>query len=236
MVDFSSPVLPIDRLNPRSFRVHIAGQGIEGAKNGNGYATSTDFSGGGSIAMSMEVQGADGLEHELISWIDARLNGSFRFMNVPILNDRSGLFPLVNGLPFTTEPHTDGQYHDDGEGYSVPSVYGEVTEDAPLNAGILSLNVYGAARELRHSDWFAIYSDQRGWRAYRYWKVLSRSLDGISYRVAISPALRAAVTAGTRVEFVRPMCVMKFPSGFTAPWEVSGKWVSRPIIEFVEAF
>nr|WP_234841727.1 hypothetical protein [Sinorhizobium meliloti] len=75
------------------------------------------------------------------------------------------------------------------------------------------MRVYSAARPLRWSDWFSIYHPTKGWRAYRYWEVISKPDDANPvYTHAIAPPLREAVAAGTRVELARPMCCMKFPA------------------------
>jgi hypothetical protein len=60
--------------------------------------------------------------------------------------------------------------------------------------------------------------------------------DAQQYTLSITPPLREAVSAGQRVELARPLCTMKFPSGFTLSWEVEGFWRSSPTIKFAEAF
>lgn len=241
MADYNDlPTLNLEILKPRRMKVHVPGLGIEGPRNGLGQAISLDYGAGGMVSISYECAAFDPEDHEYVNWIDARLSGSFRFMNVPILTDWAGIFPTMVGIkpsPYIGGiPHSDGTLFSDGAGYSQSTVYGEVTADAALNAGILNLSVTGATRALRWSDWFSIQHPLKGWRAYRYWKVISGDVDNPSYSLAIMPPLREAVSTGTLVEFARPLCVSKFPSGFTAPWEIEDFHIARPTFEFIEAF
>lgn len=238
------PTLAVDFLKPARMRFDTKGGGIDGGRNGVGEAISIEMSGGGTLVGAYEecfVQARE--EHEYANWLAARLNGSFRFVNVAILSDWMGPFPVDGrGVPqpiVSGISHSDGSFFSDGSGYSQATVFGTVTAAAALNAGVLQVRLQGAARKLRWSDWFSIYHADKGWRSYRYWDVLSSSGDDVSdvtYSLAVTPPLREAVGSGVRVEFARPRCVMKFPTGFTAPWEVEGWWRSRPTFQFAEAF
>ncbi|MDX0424526.1 hypothetical protein GOC88_16850 [Sinorhizobium medicae] len=237
------PTVPIMFLRPTRASFDNPGSGLDGGVNGVGESISIETSGGGIVTARYEecvLLGDDTERHEVINWLGARGNGGYRFFNVPIINDGVGPFPVIDGKRRSMVsgiPHSDGSFFSDGSGYSQATVYGEVTEAAALGAGILKMRVYGAARPLRWSDWFSIYHPTKGWRAYRYWQVIAKTSDtNPVYTLAIAPPLREAVTAGTRVELARPMCVMKFPKGFTLPFEYEGFWQSRPTLQFVEAF
>lgn len=61
-----------------------------------------------------------------LNWVSARMNGSFRFMVVPILSDWMGPFPvdsrdipqpIISGIP-----HSDGALFSDTSGYSQAGV------------------------------------------------------------------------------------------------------------------
>jgi hypothetical protein len=148
--------------------------------------------------------------------------------------------PLINGIP-----HSDTALFSDESGYSQATVFGTIESAAALGAGQITLNIFGATRNLRWADWFAIYHPTRGWRAYRYWEsndpvVVTRTIEGVAYTgqqylLALERPLREAVAAGTRVEFARPLCVMRFPRGFNLEWRARGFWQSRPSLKFVEA-
>ncbi|MDX0318781.1 hypothetical protein GOC38_14115 [Sinorhizobium meliloti] len=242
-VYINQPTVPIMYLRPTRASFDNPGSAIDGGVNGVGESISIETSGGGIVTAVYErcvLQAEDTERHEVINWLGARGNGGYRFFNVPIINDGIGPSPVIDGKKrpiIKGIPHSDGSFFSDGSGYSQATVYGEVTEAAALGAGILKMRVYGAARPLRWSDWFSIYHPSKGWRAYRYWEVISKTNEtNPVYTLAIAPPLREAVIAGTRVELARPMCVMKFPRGFTLPWDYEGWYHSRPTLQFTEAF
>lgn len=244
MANYTSvPTVPIMYLRPTRASFDNPGSSIDGGVNGLGEAITMETSGGGIITATYErcvLQADDTERHEVINWLGARGNGGYRFFNVPIINDGIGPFPFINGKKrpiIGGIPHSDGALFSDTSGYSQATVYGEITEAAALNAGIVKMRVYGAARPLRWSDWFSIYHETKGWRAYRYWDVIDKTDEADPvYTLAIAPPLREAVTVGQRVELARPMCVMKFPSSFTLPFDYEGWYQSRPTLQFTEAF
>jgi hypothetical protein len=251
------PTLLIDYLKPRRARFKMNGAAVDSGRNGIGESVSIEFSGGGLVSCAYEecfVQAPE--EHEHANWIAARLDGSHRFINVPILTDWVGPFPLnAQGVP---QPfvggitHSDGSTFSDGAGYSQATVWGRFTAGAALGAGQISMRIYNASRGLRWSDWFSIYHEDvgstagKGWRSYRYWEseatgTGNETIDGVetpyrAYTLAITPPLRQAVEIDTRIEFARPRCVMKFPTGFTLESEIEGFWRSNPTLNFIEAF
>lgn len=253
-------MLYVDFLRPTRMSFDNPGAGIGGGKNAYGEAVSTDFSGGGIITGTYEncvifgMDHGDDERHEYVNMLGARLNGGYRFINVPIVNDGIGPFPMINGRrrPIIKGiPHSDGSFFSDDSGYSQATVWAKLRSAAALNAGQLRIRIYGAARDLRWSDWFSIYHDQngdksKGWRAYRYWESDktaegTETVDGVSlaykdYTLAIAPPLREATAANTRIEFARPTCVMKFVEGFTVPFEYESWYQARPTLRFTEAF
>lgn len=244
MANYTSvPTVPIMYLRPTRASFDNPGSSVDGGVNGLGEAITMETSGGGIITATYErcvLQADDTERHEVINWLGARGNGGYRFFNVPIINDGIGPFPFINGKKrpiIGGISHSDGALFSDTSGYSQATVYGEITEAAALNAGIVKMRVYGAARPLRWSDWFSIYHETKGWRAYRYWDVIEKTDEADPvYTLAIAPPLREAVTVGQRVELARPMCVMKFPSSFTLPYDYEGWYQSRPTLSFTEAF
>lgn len=235
------PDLDADFILPSGMMFDVQGGSVDGGRNALGQSASIGMSGGGLIVGSYKNCFIhDPEQHEYINWLGANLNDSTQFINVPILTDWMGPFPRINGIPqamVSGIPHSDGALFSDGSGYSQATVWGELTEDAALNAGVISMRVFGLARPLRWADWCSILHPTKGWRMWRYRKILSQTVEANPvYGLAISPPLREAATAGTRVELARPRCVMKFPSGFTLPWEIEGFYMASPTIQFVEAF
>lgn len=235
------PTLEANFLKPVKTTFDVQGSALEGGRNGNGESISMEMTGGGIVTATYDdCLIKDKQQFEYVNMLGARLNGSFRYINVPIITDWFGPFPTIGGLPtpiVSGIPHSDGSFFDDGSGYSQATVYGETTSDAALNAGIINMRVFGLDRPLRWSDWFSIYHPTKGWRAYRYWQVISKTdEENPVYSLAISPPLREAVASGTRVEFARPRFVGKFPASFTLPSVVEAFFVTQQSIQFVEAF
>jgi hypothetical protein len=251
------PTLLIDYLKPRRTTFQTKGAAVDSGRNGVGESVSIEFSGGGILTCSYVecfVQAPE--EHEHANWLAARLDGSFRYINVPILTDWVGPFPLnAQGVP---QPfvggitHSDGSTFSDGAGYSQATVWGRFTASAAVGAGQISMRIYNATRGLRWSDWFSVYHEDvglvpgKGHRAYRYWEseatgTGNETIDGVStpyraYTLSLSRPLKQAVEVDTRIEFARPRNVMKFATGFTLPTDIEGFWRSNPTLEFAEAF
>lgn len=235
------PTLAANFLGPAKTTFDVVGSAISGGRNGQGESQTIEMSGGGLlVATYEECKIKDPEQFEYINWLGARLNGGFRFINVPIITDWWGPFPKIGKLPapiVSGITHSDGSLFSDGSGYSQATVYGEVIEAASLNAGIIKMRVHGLSRPLRWSDWFSIYHPTKGWRAYRYWEVVSVTSEASPvYTLALSPPLREAVSAGTRVEFARPRFVGKFRADFTLPSVVEAFFVTQQTIQFAEAF
>lgn len=250
-VYINQPMFPVDFMRPTRASFDVIGSGIDGGTNGVGQSISIETSGGGIVTATYENMALEGPDerHEVLNWLGARLNGGFRFINVPIVNDKIGPFPVINGAvrPIVSGiPHSDGSLFSDGSGYSQATVWGEILEAAALNAGQVTMRIYEASRDLRWSDWFSIYHPVKGHRAWRYWESNkldegTTTLSGVSlgykdYRLGINPPLREAAPAGTRIEAARPTCVMKLMKGETVPFEYSGWYSARPTVRFVEAF
>jgi hypothetical protein len=235
------PTLDPDFIMPSKMSFNTKGGAISGGRNALGHSINIDMTGGGLIVGSYENCFIhDPEQHEYINWLAANLNDGIDFMNIPILTDWMGPFPTVNGIPqpiVSGIPHSDGSTFSDGSGYSQATVWGILTANAAVGAGIVSMRVYGAARPLRWSDWCSIKHPSMGWRAWRYKKVLSKTKEeNPVYQLAITPPLREAAPAGTRVELARPKCAMGFPADFTLPWEIEGFYFGSPTLQFVEAF
>lgn len=248
----NQPMLDIDFIKPGSMEFDVQANAIDGGRNLQNESISMEITGGGFVTATYEnCYAQQPEEHEYFTRLASRLNGSFRFIDVPLKTDWQGPFPIIERRPvplITGIPHSDSALFSDGSGYSQATVFAIVLANAALNAGQLSIRLYDAARNIRWSDWFSIYHEaNKGWRAYRNWDVISMSEQGMEtisganrpyrdYVLAIQPALREAVTAGTRVEFARPRFVAKIAPGQKISTKVESFWVTRPTLQFVEAF
>lgn len=249
------PTLYEDFILSGEMDVDVVGAALSGGRNTVGESISVETSGGGTVVCSYANCNAFEAEHhEYLNALGARLNGGYRHIVVPIMTDGAGPFPIVNNNPVPIIrgiPHSDGTGFSDGSAYSQATVWGEITGDAPLNAGIVKMRIYGAVRTIRWSDWFSLCHDEgprpKGHRAYRTWETLDSvesivSIEGepmtvFDVTLAISPPLRQAVTAGKPAEFARPRFTAKFPHDFTLIWKVTPPFHARGFsLHFIEAF
>jgi hypothetical protein len=230
------PTLDLSLLRPqRLIKFRTQDDGIEGGRNGPGSGQVISFSGGGILTGGYGdcfVQSDE--QHEYVDALEARLSGSFRYINVPIMTDISGPFPTRNGAPLTTYPKIFDPDESivDGAIPEADTVTGEISADAALHAGVIEFTLSGAARDLRHGLWFSIQHDNKGHRAYQVWEIQEGAPN---YTCAISPPLDEPVTDGTAMRITRPLCVMRYPVGFSAATDVTGFWRSRPTFMFEEA-
>lgn len=245
----NQPDLALDFLACPKAIYDVVGAGIDGGRNGVGEGQSIEMSGGGIVTASLQDCKIVSKEQmRYINKLGARLNGGFRYMVVPIPTDWFGPFPTGGNIPMPfikPIPHSDGSLFSDGSGYSQASVWGEVIADAALNAGQVSIRIYGATRDI-DGDWFAIRHDTKGWRAYRDWDATKvgtgietiggDAIEFADFQLSIQPPLRQAITAGTRVEYARPRFVAKFKADFTLPLTIEAFFVTQQTIQFSEAF
>jgi hypothetical protein len=236
----NQPILDLDFLACPKASYDVVGSAIDGGRNGLGETQTIEMSGGGLVSATLEDCKIVSKEQmRYINRLGARLNGGFRYIVVPIPTDYYGPFPTIGRLPtpfVTAIPNSDGSLFSVGTDYTEATVYGEVTEAAALNAGILKVRVFGFSRAIE-GDWFSISHPTKGWRAYRDWDVLAVTVEeNPVYTLALSPPLREAVTVGTRVEFARPRFVAKFKADFTLPSVIEAFFVTQQTIQFSEAF
>jgi hypothetical protein len=235
------PTLNVPFLRPMKISFDTPGGGIDGGKNILEQGITIGLTGGPIVTgayLGCSIFKPE--QFEYINGLGARLNGSHRYINVPIITDYPGLFPAnsqgiktayVSGIP-----HSDGSLFSDGSGYSQATVTATV-DPAPLNSGLVTVTITGAARDIRFSEWFSIYHPTKGWRAYRNWEIISKTGTTVqTYVLGISPSLREAVTSVSEARFSRPLCAMKFPHGFTLPFEAERYWEHSADLRFEEAY
>ncbi len=246
----NQPTLFLDFLNCPKATIDVVGNAIDGGRNSVGETQTIELNGGGIITAAFEdCKIKDREQYEYVNMLGARLNGGFRNIVVPIPTDWFGPFPIIGKLPtpiISGIPHSDGSLFSDSSGYSQATVWGKLLSNAALHAGQITMRVYGAARDLRMSDWFSIAHPNKGWRAYRYWEsqklaagtevVSGAAVDYADYLLAIAPPLREAAASETRIEFARPRFVGKFKTDFTLPSVIEAFFVTQQTIQFVEAF
>lgn len=116
------PTLEANFLAPLKTTFDVQGSSLDGGRNGLGEGISMEMTGGGVVTATYEdCKIKDKEQYRYINQLGARLNGSFRFVNVPIITDWFGPFPTIGGLPSPSVSgisHSDGSFFSDTSGYS----------------------------------------------------------------------------------------------------------------------
>jgi hypothetical protein len=235
------PTLNVEFMRPMQMSFDTPGGGIDGGKNILEQGISIGLTGGPIVVGSYEGCNIHSDEQfEYLNWLGARLNGSHRYINVPIITDYSGPFPAnsqgIKQAILSGIPHSDATLFSDATGYSEATVSATI-QPAALNAGVVTVSVTGASRNIRLSEWFSVYHPTKGWRAYRNWDIVSASgTSPRTYVLAITPSLREAIQEVSIARFSRPLCAMKFPQGFTLPFAARRYWKHEADMRFEEAY
>jgi hypothetical protein len=96
----NNPTLAANFLSPVRTTYDVLGSSVDGGRNGVGESQTIEMSGGGIVTATYEdCKIKDPEQYEYVNWLGARLNGGFRFINVPIITDWFGPFPKIGGLP-----------------------------------------------------------------------------------------------------------------------------------------
>lgn len=202
-------VYDLCKLTPADVSIDVAGSAIEGGRSLSGATQAIDFSGGGFVVASY-----GGIfirtrdQHRYWNQLAGILNGAVNSIVLPLWTD-----PLLG-----TAPDHDG-----------------TVAAAALHATTVSIT--HDPSDLAPGAWFSIdHGGTLGPRAYRIHDV--GTISAGTYPCQIRPALRAAITGGTIVNFWRPQCTMRLNAGSTMPWvyQAPGAIGQDRSIDFIEAF
>lgn len=238
------PVLDLSRLPPgRMTMPYVTPGGIEGGKSLSGVSTVVDMTGGGLVAVKYADIGLgnlDGSNLRYWSRLSAILTGGVRSIIVPLLTDfMVQTYTVGGGLSeAAVVSFSDGALFSDGSSFSQLIINAICAVDAPLNAGTIVINMI-AGFSLEGGEWFSIEHPTRLSRAYCITDVdgvVSQNANVGTFTVGIRPPLREAVPAGSKINFVRPRCLMRVDAAAAITNDVDGWWWSTPEIAFIESF
>jgi hypothetical protein len=233
----SLPIFDLSLFPAGRMRIIGSGGGLEGGRNGADEPQTINLGAGGRLKIAYTIDIFTPDQHGYANQIEARMSSGFRFINVPIMWEWHGPFPVgSDGYPI-------GRYTDmfdpdasliDVATSSIPTVTATVYEAAAQHAGQIKIQLAGAVGTIHNSLWFSIdHGTQKGHRAYRTWE--HTSLGSNVYLVSLDRPLRRPVTVGQAVRIYRPYCVMKYESGMETGWDVAPFWRSQATFNFIEA-
>ncbi len=143
--------------------------------------------------------------------------------------------PVVNGQRLTSLPPaelSDGAWLGDGTGFASSVVAATVATAALLRATTLEIQIT-AGSALQGGEHFSIQHDELSHRLYRIGSVTVA--DGIT-TAEIRPPLRAAVDAGTPIEFDAPKCTMRLASPDAMDLSLTRRTYGQADVKFIESF
>jgi len=222
-------VFPVHLLNPASIKAGVVGRVISGGEALNGETDAIETDGGGRWEITFSGITLRTLDQRRLweAW-GPSLTGARRVL-VPIVSPRTAPRPVAGGRLATPSPLVaNDPVFPTSVTRGIPYMVGTVVSNAALRATTLVINVSQGAISL-HADALGI-----GGRAYKIERVQSRT--GQQATVTISPPLRAAVTAGTAINFDWPVvqCVARIGQDLTPEVQYGDR--AEVSISFVEDF
>lgn len=136
--------------------------------------------------------------------------------------------PRVDGASVLRHiPYSDGTRHTDGAGFRQSAIVVFLTEDTPLRATRLTAAIETSG-PLRRGMYFSV-----GERLHIITSVPEISAGRASF--SFLPPLRQPASAGARLDFARPRCLMRLASGDTGRLDLELNRFGRPTVELEES-
>lgn len=133
----------------------------------------------------------------------------------------------VRVTSFADAPCDDGAFCDDGTGF-VTGTVDATAAAAALRATSLTVTI-NVGSALRGGEVFSIEHDTYSHRMYTVASVVGSA-------VTIRPPLREAITAGTRLEFDYPKCVMQLANSSEMDLPLELRTYGQTTVKFIESF
>jgi len=167
--------------------------------------------------------------------VEALAYGGVTIFEVPFWQYGAEPYPL--GSAGGTVTHSDGSPFSDGAPYVSGTISITAAEDTALRSSTIKLNIT-VAGTIKGGEHFSIshnpprgYSSEAGKRLYRIMQY-----DASTQIATIWPPLRAAVTAGTILDFDNPGLTMRLMNAETFMDDITPPIISQAQPQFTEAF
>lgn len=238
-----TPTYALALLPPGKMAIDIAGSSIESSRSLSGITGAIDTSGGGLWTVNYsQIQVFEAPQHLYYQYLRNYLRGGVRSIIVPMLTDYVAPTPVAGGPLWAPRMDwSDGTTWSDGTLWSQSTIQAVIMGNSAQNATTITIKIISGGL-LQGGETFSINHLSPKWhRAYGIAEIDSASApDGngaITYNVAITPPLRAAVADQTPLEFARPRCLMRLMAGGGGmPWSVEPYWRGIFDIQFIESF
>jgi len=167
--------------------------------------------------------------------LSAICDGGFQPIIVPMCDKRFFPAPVVGGsrLVAISAPHDNDAPFDNDSEYAGSVVEINVVDAADLRATSLTVDLV-AGSDLMGGEYFSIDHEDLRWRLYKIRTAVANG-DG-TWAITIRSPLRAAIDAGTPLEFDRPRCVMRLSTPGAMDLVLEQRKRARPSVSFIEDF
>lgn len=165
--------------------------------------------------------------------MQARLNVVNTPILIPVFDCKRSPWPLdVSGnkiVSYGDAPHSDDSLFSDGSGYGTDVIDIEVATAAEFRDTSLEITINNAA-DLEGGEFFSTLAGDM------YTIVSLELISGTTYAISVSPPLRAALPAGTKLQFDNPVCRCVLENPGSMSLMLTQRVVARPSLEFIEDF
>lgn len=165
----------------------------------------------------------------------ALLEGGAHHIRVPVFDDGQAPWAYNGDTPITAVSDvtfSDGSLFSDGSEFYQQPITIELSEDAALGDIAVSVELTQAG-QIEGGEYFSL-----GDRLYVIKQILSQVIEGSppvnSQMWSIWPKLREGWTAGTQLNFARPVCRMKQIEESSMDLALGLLWHGEPVVAFEE--
>lgn len=219
----------------RSITFELMARTITGGRSLSGPQQVGRIDGGGIWSATLsDVQVSTPTHVRAWRALAARLDSGVTAIVMPFRDEQFAPWPLVGGIALTSSMATasDDSTPDDDTEYVGTCITATLAAGAELRATELTVTV-SVGSALQGGEHFSIEHETYSHRLYRVAKVLEG--DGVT-TLQIRPPLREATSAGKRLSFDTPKCVMQLATPSAMDLALDLRTYGRSSPKFVEAF
>lgn len=220
------------RLGARGIAFNPRGQTLSGPPSLKGQSQVASVDAGYWIASLDQIPTAIPAKVKLFRALTALLEGGAHQIRVPAFDCTQAPWPIVGGVPLTSYDdvtYDDDSEHDDDTPFYQP-VIDIVAAAAAARATALDITI-NLAGDLIGGELFT-----SGDNRLHVIKRIDPLTSGGDYRISIWPPLREAIEEPVRLNFDRPVCLMRLASEQAADLSLAMGRFGMPDMTFIEAF
>lgn len=221
------------RLPPRDVAADIIPRAIMGPPSMSGGQQAVQSDAGCWYIQYNSISVIEEFRVKLWRVMQARLNIVGTPILLPVFDCKRSPYPLdTSGHKITSYgevPHSDTALFSDGTGYGSRVIDITAAAYAEFRAVTMEITV-NYAGALEGGEFFSTLVGDM------YTITSIELITGTTYAIGLSPPLRAAIPAGTQLEFDNPVCRCVLENPGSMSLMLTQRIVGRPSLEFIEDF